>query len=517
MNISPLETSRFRKDVDSGITNLRGYQLQHQYKAALRGIMMETTPHTALKQLEALNEWYDYIHNKKQNAFAFNMVVMFYGDSLNDLKIKEDMLQSKANELVMTLGSMDFRQEEGMQSVLPIGFNNITTTVTLPTEAVAAFIPFDRRATIQEGGFFYSLHADTKQAIVLNRANSRYFKTASGFVLGSSGSGKGMFVKPEIINIMLKTDDNIIILDPENEYGRLVNAFDGQMIELSPQSSDHINPFDIPIEDEDFANGVPAAALKLNLILSIIEAMIGGEVSPGINSLVDEILRDIYVKFMVSKSPEDLPTFKDFFAALERKNTPTSLELADVMRIYVTGSLSVFSHKTNIKASNRLICYNTNRLGEHLKPVASYMMFDAIWNTVAKNRNSGKRTWIYIDEVHLLFNSEDNIKRVGEMYRRFRKYSGIVTSMTQNTSDTIKYAEARSMLSNSDFIVVMNQKEHDRREIVSLLNIPPSMVGYITNAGKGEGIIFAEKALIPFSCLWHRNTKTYEMMTTRLS
>ena len=214
------------------------------------------------------------------------------------------------------------------------------------------------------------------------------------------------------------------------------------------------------MEDEDFIKGVPAAALKLNLMLSIIEAMIGGEVSPGINSLVDEILQNIYKPFMLSKTADALPTFKDFFEALERKNTPTSNELADVMRIYVTGSLSVFSHKTNIKTDNRLICYNTNRLGDHLKPVASHMMFNAIRSTVVKNRNSGKKTWIYIDEVHLLFNSEDNIKRVGEMYRRFRKYSGIVTSMTQNTTDTIKYAEARSMLSNTNLQSIQSQQSN---------------------------------------------------------
>lgn len=511
INIKPVDMSKGRTKILQKQTALREAQLSKQLKSARKGIFVDTTPQPILDNLEAAEEFHDLVRSKKQNIFLFNLIVMIIADTEEELLIKENTLQSKAGELSCMFGNLRFQQERAMQTCLPICFNNLSIKRALPTECVSIFTPFDRLNTVQKGGLFYSLHADTKQAIVLNHNKSKNF---SGFILGSSGSGKGMFFKQMVLNKLFLTNDDIIIVDPENENSRFIKTFGGQNIELSSTSEDYINPFDIPPEDDDLLGGTAPAQLKIDLILAIIEAMIGGEVNPSITSTVDAVLTEVYKNFNLSHDPKDIPTFKEFYDVLASENTPIAKELLDVLRIYVTGSWSNFSNKTNIDVDNRLICYNTHRLGERLKPVGSFMMFDAIWNRVAKNRNTGKNTWVFIDEVHLVFNSEDGIKRVNNMYRRIRKYDGKIISSTQNTSDVLQYQEARSMVANSDFIVVMNQKETERREIITLLNIPPALVSNITNSGAGEGIIFNENMLIPFSALFPKNTRLYELMTT---
>lgn len=511
LNIRPLNLKKIKGKLGRIKSDLVGKQINSQKKGAKDGVFVEITPQNILDSIKAADEMDDLIQNKKQGMFLFNMIIMFYADTKEELKIKEMALDSKASELMFSFGTLIFQQERAMQTCLPIGFNNLSINRTLTTESLATFTPFDRKETIQKNGFFYSLHEITKQAIVLNRNR---LKAPSGFILGSSGSGKGMLAKQEMLNILFKTDDDIIILDPENEYARFVRMFGGATISLSSKTKDYINPFDIPLDDEDFQNGTPAHSLKLETILSIIDTMLGGDMHPGVLSLVDRILKKVYLDFEKHRTIEYIPTFKDFYAELSKDSSPLAIELTQVLEIYVTGSLDIFSHKTNVEIENRIVCFNTSNLGKRLSPVGSFLMFDAIWNRIAKNRYTGKKTWIYIDEIHLLFNSEESITRIDNMYRRFRKYNGNVTSMTQNASDTLKYKEARSMIANSDFVVVMNQKEHERREAVALLNIPEALVSNITNSGAGQGIIFSENMLIPFSNLFPKNNTLYDLMTT---
>ena len=512
MNIKAVEMSKAKLKLAQKQTNLKEVQLRNQLAAARRGIFIDTSPKHILDGIEAADEFHELVRVKKQSVFIFNMLIMFFANDPDTLDEYEEKLQRKAMEFSCVFGEMKAQQERAYASCLPIGFNNVSIKRAMPTEVVSIFHPFDRLDTLHEGGFFYSLHADTRQAIVLNHNR---LKAGNGFILGSSGSGKGMAMKPLICNILFRSDDDIIILDPENENKRFIEALGGQSIELSSTSSNYINPFDIPVEDEDFQAGTPPAALKLDLILSIIEAMMDGEaLNPVIKSTVDGVLAKVYKPFVKSHDPKDLPTFKEFYEALGQVNTPIAKDLRDVLQIYVTGSWSNFANRTNVDVDNRIVCYNTSKLGEHLKPVGSFLMFDAMWNRIAKNRNTGKKTWIFIDEAHLVFNSEDAIKRVGNMYRRFRKYDGRVISLTQNTSDILRWAEARAMVANADLLIVMNQKETERREIKELLNIPDSLVGNITNSGKGAGIIFFENMLIPFSALFPKNTRLYELMTT---
>jgi type IV secretory pathway VirB4 component len=515
INIKPIDISKAKEKVQNKILAYQEKQINTQMKMVKKnyfGDVDKIMPTPLKNAMESTEKYEDILTNKKQGMFIFNLVLMFMADSEDDLETKENTLKNKANELLCQFGILGYQQERGMHSVLPIGFNNLSIKRSIHSEGLGIFMPFDRQPTIQKGGFFYSIHADTKQAIVIN-ANE--LKSPSGFILGSSGSGKGMFYKPIIANILFATNDDIICIDPENELGRFIEAFKGQNIELSTASHDRVNPFDIPVDDEEFRlNRKTATTLKLDLILSIISAMTQGEAVVEVRTTVDRILKKIYEPFQASKDPRDIPTFKHFDAELAKYNGQIEMWLRNAMGIFVDGSWDMFSAPTNVHTNNRLICYNTSALSEDLKPVASFIMFDAIWNRVTKNRNTGKNTWIFVDEVHLVFQSDEDIRRVEGMYRRIRKYDGRITSITQNTKDLIRWEAAESMLRNSDFIAVLNQKDKDLERIQEILMIPDVLMPHITNAGKGEGIIFAENMLIPFSNLFPDNTRLYELMTT---
>jgi len=515
INIKPIDTTKAKSKIRAKVVGYQEMLINRQRKKIQRhdfsDVEMDLPP-AVRDGRAALDETEEAVNKKKQKLFSFNLVMVIWGNSLEDIAFKEERIRAKAEEMVVDLGEMHFQQELAFQSALPIGFNNISIKRTIPSEAMGLFTPFDRLPTVQDGGFFYSLHAETKQPIVIN---NNELKSPSGFVLGSSGSGKGMFIKPIIAYILMATDDDVILIDPENENGRMVGALGGQAIELSSLSRDNINPFDVPLDDEDFAErGVTANELKLDLILSIISTMTNHIDKEIIRSIVDNILKTIYIPFQKSKDPVDTPTFKDFYNQLEGRTGEIEEWLCNVLYIFANGSWDMFSRPTNVKTDNRFICYNTSRLGDELKAVSSFIMFDAIWNRIAKNRNTGRKTWIFVDEAHLVFSNPDEIKRVEAMYRRIRKYDGRIISITQNTADLLRWEAAQTMLQNSDFIAILNQKKMDRDMIQKILGIPDAIMPSITNSGKGEGLIFAQNMLIPFANLFPNKTRWYELMTT---
>ena len=477
------------------------------------GDMEAVMPQPFQEAMKATQEIKAAVNDKKQRLFSFNMLISFFGESPQDIAFKEKSIRSKMQSISCEVGAANYSQDIALHSVLPIGFNNIAIKRTIPTEAMALFTPFDRQKTIQPGGFFYSLHKTTKQPIVIN---NNKLSSPSGFVLGSSGAGKGMFIKPLISYILMNTDDDVILIDPENENARFVKAFGGQGIELSSRSRHKINPFDIPLNDEDFENGTASAAeLKIDLLLSILSIMTGGVDQEITQSIVDDVLKIIYKKFQESKDPADLPTLQNFYEELKKLDGEVERYLQQALKIYVgEGSWNLFSHKTNIDANNRFICYNTSSLGEKLKPIASFIMFDTIWNRVAKNRNTSRKTWVFFDEAHLVFKNKDEISKLESFYRRIRKYNGRVNSITQNIQDLLRFQEAKAMLANSDFVVILNQKKEDADLIKEILKIPDAIMEAITSANKGEGIIFAQKSFFPFSNLFPKSNRHYELMTT---
>ncbi|MDD4049059.1 MAG: ATP-binding protein, partial [Clostridia bacterium] len=372
--------------------------------------------------------------------------------------------------------------------------------------------PFTSQELVQKDGMYYGLNAVSKKVIMFNRKS---LKNANGFILGSPGSGKSFSAKREMVNVLLNTDDDVIIIDPEREYTRLVENFEGQVIYISAGSSNYINPLDMTM---DYSDDEEPLMLKSDFVLSLCEVIVGGRdgLSPKEKSIIDRCLKMTYREYMQDFDIEKIPTLKDFYEILKRQKEAEAENLATALELYTTGNLSVFSNKTNININNRLICYDIKDLGKQLKTMGMLIVLDAIWNRITQNRNKGKRTWLYMDEIYLLFANEYSANFLFELYKRARKWGAIPTGITQNIEDLLKSDLARRMLSNSEFLLLLNQSPSDRAELSKLLNISPAQLSYVTNSDAGQGLLFSGTSIVPFVDKFPTDTKLYQMMTTKV-
>jgi len=410
----------------------------------------------------------------------------------------------------MSIGTLNYQQEEGLNSVLPLGLNNLYVDRCLTTEATAVFIPFSSQEITQHGGMYYGLNAISKNLIIFNR---KTLKNQNGFILGTPGSGKSFAAKREMINSILSAGDDVLIIDPEREYTGLVRNFGGEVIQISSDSKNYINPLDM---DVDYSED--PISLKSEFLLSLFETIIGGKegLSAKEKSILGRCVSITYQDYMQTFNKESTPTLKDFYEVLKAQKEPEAEGLATALELYAVGNLSVFSKKTNIDINNRIVCFDIKDLGKQLKPMGMLITLDAIWNRIVENRKKGKHTWIYVDEMYLLFNNEYSANFFYELYKRARKYGGVVTGITQNVEDLLQSETARSMLANSDFVMMLNQAPTDRAELEKMFNISPAQIQYITNSDPGNGLIFSGGSIIAFIDDFPKDTSLYRMMTTKL-
>lgn len=339
------------------------------------------------------------------------------------------------------------------------------------------------------------------------------FQLACGIIVHNSG--KSFSAKREMINVLMNTDDDVIIIDPEREYTPLAQGFKGEIVHISASSKNHINPLDI---SKDYADDDDPITLKSEFVLSLCECLIGGKdgLTPAQKTIIDRCVTNIYRKYFISLSDSDIPTLLDFQNEIDKQPEPAANDLSLALELYTKGNLATFSKPTNINVDNRLIIFDTKDLGKQLKTIGLLIVLDAVWNRITKNRAIGKNTWIYIDEIYLLFKNEYSANFLFELYKRARKWGGVPTGITQNVKDLLGSETACSMLSNSDFILMLNQASSDRNELVKLLNISETLISYVTNSDEGQGLIFFGGSIIPFEDKFPKNTKLYKMMTTKV-
>ena len=433
---------------------------------------------------------------------------------MNDDKQKLDeqteTIKSTARKYLCQIGTLNYQQEEGLNSVLPLGRNNLYVDRCLTTEATAVFIPFSSQEITQSGGMYYGLNAISKNLIIFNR---KTLKNQNGFILGTPGSGKSFAAKREMINSILSAGDDVLIIDPEREYTGLVRNFGGEVIQISSDSKNYINPMDM---NADYSED--PISLKSEFLLSLFETIIGGKegLSAREKSILGRCVSITYQEYMQSFDKRLTPTLKDFYEVLKKQKEPEAEGLATALELYAVGNLSVFSRKSNIDINNRIVCFDIKDLGKQLKPMGMLITLDAIWNRIVENRKKGKHTWIYVDEMYLLFNNEYSANFFYELYKRSRKYGGVVTGITQNVEDLLQSETARSMLANSDFVMMLNQASTDRAELEKMFNISPAQMQYITNSDPGNGLIFSGGSIMAFIDDFPKDTKLYRMMTTKL-
>lgn len=385
----------------------------------------------------------------------------------------------------------------------------------MTTSSTAIFVPFTTQELFQNDkeALYYGLNALSNNLIMVDR---KKLKNPNGLILGTPGSGKSFSAKREITNAFLVTDDDIIICDPESEYTALVKKLKGQVIKISPSSNHFINPMDINSNYSEEDNPI---ALKADFILSLCELVVGGKdgLQPIEKTVIDRCVHQIYQNYFKNPIPENMSLLEDLYHALLKQEEKEAHHVATALEIYVKGSLNLFNHRTNVDITNRLVCYDIKELGKQLKKIGMLVVQDQVWGRVTINRNAGKTTRYYMDEFHLLLKEEQTASYSVEIWKRFRKWGGIPTGITQNIKDLLSSREVENIFENSDFIYMLNQAAGDRQILAKQLNISTHQLSYVTQSGEGEGLLFYGNVILPFVDHFPTDLELYRIMTTKLS
>ena len=400
-------------------------------------------------------------------------------------------------------------------SSLPLAYNQIEIQRGMTTSSTAIFVPFTTQELFQDGkeALYYGLNALSNNLIMVDR---KKLKNPNGLILGTPGSGKSFSAKREITNAFLTTSDDIIVCDPESEYAALVTRLKGQVIKISPSSAQYINPMDINSNYSEEDNPI---ALKSDFILSLCELVVGGKegLQPVEKTVIDRCVHQIYQTFFENPVPDRMPILEDLYNALLQQEEKEAWHVATALEIYVKGSLNLFNHRTNVDVNNRFVCYDIRELGKQMKKIGMLIVQDQVWGRVTANRSTGKCTRYYIDEFHLLLKEEQTAAYSIEIWKRFRKWGGCPTGITQNVKDLLTSREVENVFENSDFIIMLNQAAGDRQILANALNISAHQLSYVTHSGEGEGLLFYGNVILPFVDHFPTNLELYRIMTTKLS
>ncbi len=510
VNVAPVDPYKALKIVQHQLTSMQANKMQAERKAIQSGYTADVINQDLKHSLQEAEELLDDLRSKNQKMFLDNIIIMVTAADMDELNANTETIEAVVRKHICSLSTLYYQQEKGLQSVLPVGNCTLKIRRTLTTESTAVLLPFSAKEISQKNGMYYGLNALSNNMILFSRLN---LKNPNGFILGSPGSGKSFAAKREMLNVFLATDDDIIIIDPESEYASLVAALNGERIYVSPASGNHINPLDMT---KDYSDDESPLTMKSDFILSFCECLVGRQgLSAKERGIIDRCLTMTYGEYLQTFDSEKTPTLMDFYENLKAQPEQEAQGLALSFELYIKGNLNMFAHRTNVDTSNRVVSYDIKDLGKQLKTLGMLIVLDYVWNRITMNRAKGKRTWIYMDEIYLLFANEYSANFLFELYKRARKWGGVPTGITQNVEDLLKSETARSMLSNTDFIMMLNQATSDREQLAKLLNISDNLLAFVTNSDSGQGLICCGGSIIPFKDQFPHN-ELYDLMTTKL-
>ena len=512
LHIKSIDQTEAIKTIKRKITDLDKMKIEEQKKAVRSGYDMDIIPSDLAMFGGEAKKLLQDLQSRNERMFLLTFLVVNMADTKR--KLENDIFAAAgiAQKYNCALTRLDYQQEAGLLSSVPIGENLIPIQRGLTTSSTAIFIPFITQELFQQGAaLYYGLNALSNNMILCDR---KRLKNPNGLILGTPGSGKSFAAKREITNAFLITDDDIIICDPEAEYYPLVRRLHGQVIRISPTSTQYVNPMDINLNYSEDDNPL---ALKSDFLLSLCELVIGGKegLMPVEKTVIDRSVRNVYRPFLAAPDPAKMPILGDLYDELLRQPEPEAARVAAALELYVSGSLNVFNHRTNVELSNRLVCFDIKQLGKQLKKLGMLIVQDQVWNRVTINRAEKKSTRYYMDEFHLLLKEEQTAAYSVEIWKRFRKWGGIPTAITQNVKDLLSSREVENIFENSDFVLMLNQAQGDREILARQLNISPQQMKYVTHTEAGEGLIFYGNVVLPFLDRFPQNTELYRVMTTR--
>lgn len=512
MHIEPLEQSAALKFVKRKLTNINQMKIDEQKKASQSGYDPDILPPAIQMYIDDIEDLLDRLNTKDEKLFHISISIRNYAKNKKELKLQEEALKRIVSKNNCNMFIYEYRQEQTLVSTLPLGYDDIPVNREMHTSGIAVFVPFTTRELFSMGtATYYGVNTLSGNII---RANRSDLPNPNGLVLGTPGSGKSFSVKRDILDSFLTTTDTIIICDPEGEYYPLVQALGGQIVKISANSTNYINPMEINFQSNQDENPI---TMKSDFIASLCEIIVGGRygITAEERSIIDIALNEIYKPFLMNPSYDEMPTMTDLYNVLKTKGD-IALRLVNSLEMFVSGSQNLFNHRSNVDMNNRIICFDIKELGSQLKRLGMLIIQDTVWNKVSQNRDEHKKTRYYIDEFHLLLRDEQTSKYSAEIWKRFRKWGGIPTGITQNVKDLLSSAEVENILENSPFIYMLNQAAGDREILGEKLHISPEQLRYVENSGPGEGLIVFGGTILPFTDNFPTDTTMYRLMTTKL-
>ena len=512
IHIKSIDQSEAIKMIKRKITDLDKMKIEEQKKAVRAGYDMDIIPSDINTFGIDAKKLLEDVQGRNEKMFLVTVLIMNTAKTKKALNSAIFEVQSIAQQRNCPLRRLDYQQEDGLMASVPIGINNVGIQRALTTSSTAIFVPFTTQELFSDSpeALYCGLNALSNNMIMVDR---KMLKNPNGLILGTPGSGKSFSAKREMTNAFLVTNDDIYVCDPEAEYNPLIHALKGQVVKLSPTSRDYLNPLDININYSDEENPL---ALKSDFVLSFCELIIGGRdgLEPIEKTVIDRSVTRIYQKYFENPTPQNMPILEDLYEEIKKQPEQEAGRIASALELYVKGSLNVFNHHTNVDISNRIVCFDIKELGKQLKKLGMLVVQDQIWNRVTINRNEHKSTRYYCDEFHLLLKDEQTAAYSVEIWKRFRKWGGIPTGITQNVKDLLSSAEIENIFENSDYIYMLNQAQGDREILAKKLGISPQQLSYVTQSGAGEGLLFYGNTIIPFIDRFPKDTKLYSLMTT---
>lgn len=510
IDIIPIPTDEAVREMQNKLLGIETNVSNWQRKQNAANNFTAVIPYDMELQRKETKEFLDDLTTRDQRMMFVVVTLIHAADTFEQLNSDTDSLFSVARKHLCQLTTLTFQQLDGLNTVLPYGVRKIDALRTLTTESTAVLIPFRAQEIRHTRGIYAGQNAISKNLLLIDR---RQLLNGNGFVVGVSGSGKSFTAKREVINLALATDDDIIVIDPESEYSALIRALGGEVIRISATSPNHINAMDMA---EGYGDGENPVILKSEFILSLCEQLVGnGKLTAKEKSLIDRCTANVYRKYLSGNFFGTPPTLKNFHAELLSQDEPEAHDVALAIELFTNGSLNTFAQPTNVNPNSRILCYDIRDLGKQLLPIGMLVVLDSIFNRVILNKQKHRSTWIIIDEIYLLFQHEYSANFLFTLWKRVRKYGACATGLTQNVEDLLQSHTARTMLANSEFLVMLNQATTDRIELAKLLNISENQLSYITNVPSGHGLLKCGGNIVPFEDSFPTNTQMYKLMSTK--
>ena len=515
MHVQTVDKATAIKMVKRTITEIDRSKIEEQKKAVKAGYDMDIMPTDLSTYGKDARKLLNALQSEDESLLLVTFLIVNTGRTRNELEENISRLRRIVQQKDCELCRLDYQQEQGFMSSLPLAHNQIEIQRALTTSSTAIFIPFTAQEIFHESGaaIYYGVDQLTKRLIIADR---KRLKAPNALIVGSSGSGKSFKTKEEMTSVLLVTNDDVIVCDPEAEYRPLVEKLRGQVIRICATSHDYINPLDINM---NYSEEDEPLALKAEFIMSLFELILGGseKMDAEERSIIDRCIPEIYKKYFAEPIPENMPVLEDLYNEILKQKEEKAKRLATALELYVKGSLKVFNHRTNVDLNNRMVCFDIKDLGNQLKKIGMLIVQDHVWGRVTANRSIGKSTWYYADEFHLLLKEKQTAAYAVETWKRFRKHGGICTAITQDIKDLLKSYEIENIIENSDFVLMFNQGSGDKNILAERLNLSPEQLRYVTGAREGCGLISYGGIILPFEDNYPKNTEMYQVMTTKLS